>query len=140
MAGNLCGAKRGVADVSADANPETGAAVYDSTEYEGESGWFQVGGTSLSSPIIASVYALAGNAASVEYPASLPYASVAGLHDVTTGPATGKCLLACRPSKGLRHTHGPGLADRHRGLLVLGASVGHAGKRRALREAAGSVR
>jgi subtilase family serine protease len=96
----LCGAKRAVADVSADANPETGAAVYDSTGYEGEFGWFQVGGTSLSSPIIASVYALAGNAASVEYPASLPYATVAGLHDITAGPATGKCLLACRPRKG----------------------------------------
>ena len=97
---SLCGTKRGVADVSADANPETGAAVYDSTEYEGQTGWFQVGGTSLSSPIIASVYALAGNAASVEYPASLPYADVAGLHDVTTGPATGVCLIACRPGKG----------------------------------------
>jgi len=99
-ASSLCGNKRGVADVSADANPETGAAVYDSNGYEGQSGWFQVGGTSLSSPIIASVYALAGNAASVEFPASLPYANVSHLHDVTTGPATGTCLIACRPRVG----------------------------------------
>jgi len=47
-----------VADVSADADPYTGAAVYDSYGY---GGWLQVGGTSLASPLIASVYALAGN-------------------------------------------------------------------------------
>jgi len=97
---SLCGTKRGVADVAADANPDTGAAVYDSNAFEGQSGWFQVGGTSLSSPIIAAVYALAGNAASVEYPASLPYANLAGLHDVTTGLPTGVCLFACKPRAG----------------------------------------
>ena len=95
-----CGTKRGVADVSADANPETGAAVYDSIPFEGQSGWFQVGGTSLSSPIIAAVYALAGNASGTEYPASLPYANTGSLHDITTGPATGVCLTACKPRKG----------------------------------------
>ena len=56
--------RRTVADVSADANPNTGAAVYDTVRYQGQSGWFQVGGTSLSSPIIAAVYALAGNGTS----------------------------------------------------------------------------
>ena len=55
--------RRTVTDVSADADPNTGAAIYDSVRYQGIAGWFQVGGTSLSSPIIASVYALAGNAA-----------------------------------------------------------------------------
>jgi len=45
--------RRTVADVSADANPTTGAAVYDSVTYQGHSGWFKVGGTSLSAPIIA---------------------------------------------------------------------------------------
>jgi subtilase family serine protease len=53
----LC-ATRTVADVSADANPNTGVAVYDSY---GMSGWLVFGGTSVSSPIIASVYALAEN-------------------------------------------------------------------------------
>src|SRR5579884_1409405 len=43
-------AKRSVADVSADADPNTGAAVYDSVSYQGQTGWFQVGGTSLASP------------------------------------------------------------------------------------------
>jgi hypothetical protein len=96
-----CGSRRGVADVAADANPSTGAAVYDSTKYLGRSGWMQVGGTSLASPLIAGVYALAGNAATASYPASLPYGSPAALHDVTTGASTGKCTAtACKPGAG----------------------------------------
>jgi subtilase family serine protease len=46
-----------VADVSADADPNTGVAVYDT---DGEPGWMVFGGTSVASPIIASVYALGG--------------------------------------------------------------------------------
>ncbi|MGH3152992.1 MAG: putative Ig domain-containing protein [Streptosporangiaceae bacterium] len=46
-------------DVAADADPNTGAAVYDTSNSNG--GWNEVGGTSESSPIIASVFALAGN-------------------------------------------------------------------------------
>ena len=53
-----CGTKRAVADVSADADPYTGVAVYDSTPIvEGETerlGWVTIGGTSVASPIIAS--------------------------------------------------------------------------------------
>jgi subtilase family serine protease len=85
-----CGTQRGVADVAADADPSTGAAVYDSTPYQGRTGWFTVGGTSLSAPLIAAVYALAGNARSATYPASIPYAHTSSLHDVTTG-SNGSC-------------------------------------------------
>jgi subtilase family serine protease len=46
-------------DVAADADPNTGAAIYDTSNDNG--GWNEVGGTSESSPIIASVFALAGN-------------------------------------------------------------------------------
>lgn len=52
---------RTVADVSADAAPATGAAEYDSYQY---GGWVVVGGTSLSSPLTAGIYGLAGNASS----------------------------------------------------------------------------
>jgi subtilase family serine protease len=45
-------------DVAADADPATGAAEYDTFE---EGGWIQVGGTSLSSPLTAGIFALAGN-------------------------------------------------------------------------------
>jgi subtilase family serine protease len=82
--------RTGVADVAADADPQTGAAVHDSTAYQGRTGWFQVGGTSLSAPLIAAVFALAGNSASASYPASLPYGNTGGMHDVTSG-SNGSC-------------------------------------------------
>jgi hypothetical protein len=95
-----CGSKRGVADVAADADPNTGAAVYDSTRTNGQAGWFQVGGTSLSAPLIAAVYGLAGNASTVSYPASIPYAHVTSLHDVTTG-SNGSCSTTmCKGAPG----------------------------------------
>ena len=53
--------RRAVADVSADADPNTGVATYDTY---GQGGWVEFGGTSVASPIVASVYALAGNTAS----------------------------------------------------------------------------
>ena len=85
-----CGTNRGVADVAADADPATGASVHDSTKYQGQAGWFRVGGTSLSAPLIGAVYALAGNSASAAYPASIPYANTSNLHDVTSG-SNGSC-------------------------------------------------
>jgi hypothetical protein len=82
-----CRTKRGIADVSADANPATGAAVYDTY---GFGGWGQVGGTSLSAPLIAGVYALANNVGNWTYPAESVYDSPGKLHDVTTG-TNGSC-------------------------------------------------
>ena len=84
----LC-SQRGVADVSAVADPNTGVSVYDSYSYQGQSGWLVFGGTSVASPIIASVYALAGNAAAVTY-GSYPYSNTSGLNDVTSG-SNGSC-------------------------------------------------
>lgn len=99
-----CG-KRTVADVSAVADPNTGVAVYDTYNTCGSSsfcdilielglvtgadGWVQVGGTSASSPIVASVYAQAGNAKTVQY-GSYPYSHTSGLNDVTSG-SNGSC-------------------------------------------------
>jgi subtilase family serine protease len=82
-------ARRTVADVSAVANPNTGVAVYDSYAYRGASGWMVFGGTSVASPIVASVYALAGNTASVTY-GSYPYSHTSSLNDVTSG-SNGSC-------------------------------------------------
>lgn len=82
-------ARRTVADVAADADPNTGVAVYDSFAYRGQSGWLVFGGTSVASPIIASVYALAGNAGSVNY-GSYPYGHLSSLFDVTSG-SDGSC-------------------------------------------------
>ncbi|MEU1628322.1 putative Ig domain-containing protein [Streptomyces sp. NPDC020096] len=73
---------RTISDVSAVADPATGVAVY---QTYGGSGWNVYGGTSASSPIIASVYALAGTPAASTDPASYPYAHASALNDVTTG-------------------------------------------------------
>jgi subtilase family serine protease len=97
--------KRTVADVSADADPNSGLGVYDTYNSCGSSsfcdmliglgavqgldGWAQVGGTSLSSPLIASAYALAGNTGSVTY-GSYPYSHAGSLFDVTSG-SNGAC-------------------------------------------------
>ncbi len=80
----VCG-KRTVADVAAVADPNTGVAVYDSY---GSSGWLVFGGTSVAAPLIASVYALAGNAGSIN--ASYPYSHSGSLFDVTSG-SNGSC-------------------------------------------------
>jgi hypothetical protein len=95
-------AKRTAADVSAVADPSTGLGVYDTYNScgggwlcdlliqlglaQGLDGWAQVGGTSLSAPVIAAVYALAGNNASPSY----PYTHAASLFDITTG-SNGTC-------------------------------------------------
>ncbi len=59
---NNCGGKRGTPDVAWDADPNTGVAVYDSTRYQGQKGWFQIGGTSVGAPSVAGVIALADQA------------------------------------------------------------------------------
>ena len=79
--------RRAEADVSAVADPATGVAVY---QTYGASGWVVYGGTSVASPIIASVYALAGTPATGSYPVSLAYSHTASLNDVTSG-SNGSC-------------------------------------------------
>ncbi|GAA3434626.1 S53 family peptidase [Kutzneria kofuensis] len=69
---------RTIADISAVADPATGPAVYSSGE------WYVSGGTSASSPIIASMIALAGNAAKLGN-AKYIYQHTSALNDVTTG-------------------------------------------------------
>lgn len=80
-------ARRTVADVSAVADPNTGVSVYDT--YGNVGGWLVFGGTSVASPIIASVYALAGNESSITYGA-YPYSHTGSLFDVTSG-SNGSC-------------------------------------------------
>jgi subtilase family serine protease len=83
-------------DVAADADPRTGPAVYDSYPPSGQglpTGWQQLGGTSVSSPIIAAVYALAnpgGKPATGSLPTQFPYQATSGLRDITIG-SNGSC-------------------------------------------------
>jgi hypothetical protein len=103
-----CG-KRAVADVSAVADPATGVAVY---QTYGNSGWAVYGGTSVSSPIIAGVYADAGTPVPATYPNSYPYAAGTGLHDVTQG-SNGQCGTAylCNGTVGYDGPTGLGTPD-----------------------------
>jgi subtilase family serine protease len=85
--GTGCG-KRAMADVAAAADPgKGGLAVYAPTSRT-TSTWAQIGGTSESSPIIASVYALSGNTAG--YANAIPYGHASSLFDVTSG-SNGTC-------------------------------------------------
>ncbi len=90
-------ARRASADVSADADPATGVAVYNS--YRG-GGWNVYGGTSASSPFIAGTYALAGTRPANASGAATLYANKTQLNDVTTGN-NGACgTLICTAAVG----------------------------------------
>ena len=80
-----------IADVSADADANTAAAVYNTVDYYGKTGWFQVGGRSVSTPIISAIYALKGVPAGSRAN-SLPYLNSpsTNLRDITFG-ANGFC-------------------------------------------------
>ena len=105
-----CGTKRGI--TTCPPTPTRPREPPSTTRY-GFGGWLQVGGTSLSSPLIAGVYALAGNAARGP---TRPRASTTvpgSLHDVTTG-SNGSCgaphrcnaarasATTCRPASARR--------------------------------------
>ncbi len=97
-----CG-KRTVADVAAIADPATGVAVYNTYDSKG---WEIYGGTSVSAPIIAAIYALAGNAARID--GSFLYKHAQSLNDVTSGK-NGTCKQAYLCSTGLGYDGPTGL-------------------------------
>lgn len=74
---------RAQADVSAIGDPNTGVSVYDTFH---TSGWLVFGGTSVATPIIASVYALSGNTND----ATFLYGHESSLYDPTSG-SNGSC-------------------------------------------------
>ena len=114
--GALTFAKRSIPDVSYDADPTTGFAVYDSTAYNGSSGWFQMGGTSAGAPqwagIIAAadqlrvakrktVLAASSTASTNPTPAAKAiYGLTSGMSDVSTGSPNGSCGNICTVSVG----------------------------------------
>ena len=106
---------RSIPDVSYDADPATGFAVYDSTPYNGSSGWFQMGGTSAGAPQWAGIVAVADqirknsrknplaawNSTTNAMPAgSTVYALTSGLTDITSGASNGSCGSICSVAVG----------------------------------------
>src|SRR4029077_7457683 len=109
---------RGAPDVSYNANPSTGFAVYDSVPLGGASGWFRVGGTSAGSPQWAALVAIADSMRVANRKArlsstntslySLAKSSVAAnFHPVTTG-TNGVCGSLCTASTGYDYVTGVG--------------------------------
>ncbi|HVV75206.1 MAG TPA: IPT/TIG domain-containing protein [Mycobacteriales bacterium] len=94
-----CGGHRLAADVSALADPYTGFDIFDSYDYGGGApGWATYGGTSLASPLVAAMWALAGGAQGVSYPSLSLYgharAATTHLYDVTKGYDASTGVLA----------------------------------------------
>ena len=83
-----CGGKRATPDVSLDADPASGVSVYDSTSYQGQKGWFKVGGTSASSPMWAARSADAGAVVDASY----VYGTNITFRDITSGNNGAPCL------------------------------------------------
>jgi subtilase family serine protease len=84
-----CVGKRATPDVSLDADPASGVSVYDSTRYNGQKGWFQVGGTSASSPMWAARSAAAGAVVNAVY----VYGHNISFRDITVGNNGASCLI-----------------------------------------------
>ncbi|MBR8039639.1 S53 family peptidase [Burkholderia cenocepacia] len=110
--------KRGVPDVSYDANPSSGFAVYDSVTYQGQAGWFQVGGTSAGAPQWSALVAIANSLRTAAGKKSLSgtydtlytvgkTAYGSDFHDVTTG-SNGNCGSICNAAGGYDYVTGLG--------------------------------
>jgi subtilase family serine protease len=92
---------RGVPDVAYDGDPNTGFAVYDTLRYQGQAGWFQVGGTSAGAPQWAALFAIANSVRIAGGKATLSNTNVgvyaagtANFHDITSG-TNGNCGALC---------------------------------------------
>jgi subtilase family serine protease len=78
-------------DVAVIADPNEGLFVYDSVlNGTAGGGWAEIGGTSLGAPLVAAMYALSGNAASVNDASGL-YKATSGLYGIIAG-VDGVCV------------------------------------------------
>ncbi len=137
-----CGERRAVADVSADGDPYSGVAVYDSVpdlreEVVGTKVelvntplyWWPIGGTSVASPIVASMFALAGGSHGVKYPAETLYEHLETglLHPVTEG-GNGECDGVYTSCSGSMEPSSSRFAfDCGKGVLICNAGPGYNG-------------
>ena len=98
----LTGSKRGIPDVSFDANPNTGVSVFDSTRDQGQAGWFTLGGTSVGAPNWAGILAAgraAGSTALQGDSAIYSGGYKTNLRDITSG-TNGSCGTDCTAGTG----------------------------------------
>jgi len=109
---------RGVPDVSYDANPGTGYAIYDSVGVSGYAGWFQVGGTSAGTPQWAGLIAISNSLRVAARKANLSSTDTtlytlaktainSDFHAVTSG-TNGACGTVCTAGAGYDYVTGLG--------------------------------
>ncbi len=106
-----CPNNKAIADISADADPNSGLATYDTN---GEGGWLQVGGTSLATPLVTAMYALAGPPVPGTFPVTYPYQDPNqsnDLFDVTQGSNGGCGNVLCNAGPGWDGPTGLGTPD-----------------------------
>ena len=114
-------------DVAADADPATGAAVYDTSN--GNGGWNEVGGTSQSSPMIAAVFALAGNNGNGgNNAADSIYTHTGNLYEVTAS-SNGTCskTVLCTATGAANTYNGPTGWGTPNGLTAFQSTSGGGG-------------
>ena len=97
----LCGGHRAASDVSADADPSTGLAVYDSYAPSSHqpADWTIVGGTSASAPYIGGLFAGTGHLSTVDGPNTLYSAPAKDFTDITSG--NNEAILDCSAYPGV---------------------------------------
>ncbi|MGH7749753.1 MAG: hypothetical protein ACREQ5_34055, partial [Candidatus Dormibacteria bacterium] len=113
---------RSVADVSAVADPNTGVAVYDAYGSRRGANWYVFGGTSVASPIVASIGARAG-ATSPSAPYTALNANPGALNDVVSGSngtCSGSLLYLCTALPGYDGPTGLGTPD---GVAAFGSGA-----------------
>ena len=110
--GNPCAGKKAISDLSADADPNSGLAIF--TTYTGVTGYWIFGGTSLSSPLVAALYAMQGGYDASTLAGKYAWAAGTPYFDVTSG-SNGTCSQAGpvhggrrlgRPDRARQHLHG----------------------------------
>ena len=79
------GGMRAVPDVSYDADPASGMSVYDSTSYNGQTGWFQVGGTSAGAPQWAAIHSLSLSCSDTNFYQDAKSSASSYFRDITSG-------------------------------------------------------
>jgi subtilase family serine protease len=110
--------RRGAPDVSYNANPGTGYAMYDSVGISGVTGWFQVGGTSAGTPQWVALLAIVNSSRAAQRKANLSSTNTdlysiakasmgTSFHSVTAG-TNGNCGEICDALPGYDYVTGLG--------------------------------
>lgn len=85
QAGFQSSGMRQMPDVAFGTDPNSGVAVFDSTRFQGHSGWWVVGGTSVGAPCWAGLFALSGQSGDSLLYSLAASAYGADYHDIVSG-------------------------------------------------------